>query len=514
MRLYRLSLWGPWLLSVAIATWSLPAASYEDRTLTGGWIDFPPFSYVETTRGISRWRGLDVELLQEIAEKAGYTYDSPLAAMDWPNLVGQIETGERDMVAIATRTPEREEFARFSIPYRTESMVLILPRGTSDELPIDNDVELVKQIDETNFILGVATGIAYPSAAFRAFVADPANQDQLVTRLSRDLLQELLSGHIDGFLSDRIVAAEFIKTYAAGALVEEHPVKVDGPVYLMFSKVSVPPEVVEDFNLAIEQVHADGTYRRLNEKYAFPILVSVTLHSRWFFIVDILGTIAFALSGLLLALRDDYDIFGALVLAALPAVGGGVIRDLLTNREQLAVLASPIYLEIVIGLVVGGFIIIRVATAARESRFGTAAAGLFGRRRDQVNFLVQAFDAVGLAAFTVTGVVVALATHSQPLWLWGPLLAAITAAGGGILRDVVRSDPHVNALMGELYPEIAVVWGAILSLYLGHETDALNADKVAFGIVATFIGAFVTRVAVIYFGIRSPLMLRRSRPLS
>ena len=59
-------------------------------------------------------------------------------------------------------------------------------------------------------------------------------------------------------------------------------------------------------------------------------------------------------------------------------------------------------------------------------------------------------------------------------------------------------------LKGEFYPEIAVLWGLVLSLYFAWETRQLNADQVAFGIVVTFVGAFVTRVATIYFGIRSP----------
>jgi len=106
----------------------------------------------------------------------------------------------------------------------------------------------------------------------------------------------------------------------------------------------------------------------------------------------------------------------------------------------------------------------------------------------------------------VTGVVVGLATQSEPLLLWGPILAAITAAGGGILRDVVRSDPNVPFIKGELYPEIAFLWGAILSGYMIWQTRQLNADEIALGIVVTFLGAFLTRMAVIHFGIRSPRM--------
>jgi len=501
-RHFRGSVRGLWLLPLLAASWPDAVCASENRTLTGGWSTFPPYSYQEDVRGFPQWKGFDVELVREIAKRAGYALDSP--EVTWADLIFGVRNGTRDIATQATRTPQREEFATFSMPYRTETMTLTVRRGTSASLPASTAGELVDLIKKRGFRLGAAPGTAYPSSEVRAFLADPANRNQIVVLDGKDLLPSLIAGRIDGFLSDRILAANMIEANDASGLTEEHPVMVSGDLHMMFSKASVPPGVVDDFNRAIESVHADGTYRQLNERYTFPILVGLTLNSDWFIIVDIGGTIAFALSGLLLAFRYNYDIFGALVLASLPAVGGGVVRDLLTNRETLAVLASPIYVEIVIVLVVGGYVAIRVAMAIRKSHLGPATAGFFERRRQQVGFFIQAFDAVGLAAFTVTGVVVALATHSRPLWLWGPILAAITAAGGGILRDVVRSDSEIPALKGELYPEIAVVWGLILSLYFHSEAGHLRTDHITFGIIVTFVGAFLTRIAVTYFGIRSP----------
>ncbi|MCP4410735.1 MAG: hypothetical protein GY807_23945, partial [Gammaproteobacteria bacterium] len=269
-------------------------------------------------------------------------------------------------------------------------------------------------------------------------------------------------------------------------------------------KATVPLEVVEKFNKAIEIVHSDGTFQRLNANYALPILVQLSLDNAWFRAVDIIGTIAFAISGLFLAFRYNYDVFGALVLASLPAVGGGIVRDLITNRGELAVLASPIYIEILLVLVVGGYFVLKVTALMRRSTFGTLAADQLERRRAHMAYAVQIFDAIGLAAFTVTGVVVALATQAHPLWIWGPALAAITASGGGILRDVLRSDPDIPALKGELYPEIAVLWGFILSMFFILEAHFLNAADIRLGIIVTFFGALITRLLTIHLGIKSP----------
>ena len=421
-----------WLVSLVVAYWPPSGHADDSKTLKGGWSVFAPYSYVENVKGIPEWRGLDVELLHEIAKQSGYAIDA--SAVEWADHVRGVERGEIDFAAYSTRTAEREEFATFSVPYRTETMVLIVPRGKSDSLPASTAAELVDIIREEKFRLGVGESTAYPSGEFRAFIADPAHSKQVVAIRVKDLLQELLDGQIDGYLSDRIRAAADIEEHGSSSDVEEHPVKVDGDLHLMFSKASVPPNVVADFNRAIKEVREHRAYRQLNEKYTFPILVRLTLNSSWFIVVDIIGTIAFALSGVLLAFRYNYDIFGALVLASVPAVGGGIIRDLLTNRETLAVLSSPIYIELAVGLVVVGFVVIRIAKALQQSSLGTAAAGQLERRREQIGLLVQIFDAVGLAAFTVTSVVVAVATQSKPLWLWGrswrrlPLRAAAFCA--------------------------------------------------------------------------------------
>jgi len=86
--------------------------------------------------------------------------------------------------------------------------------------------------------------------------------------------------------------------------------------------------------------------------------------------------------------------------------------------------------------------------------------------------LIEVFDAIALAAFTVVGVVVVLDTKAQPLWLWGPIAAVLTASFGGLMRDLFRHDRVIANLRGELYPEIAVVWGLALALMGGRAAGA------------------------------------------
>lgn len=179
----------------------------------------------------------------------------------------------------------------------------------------------------------------------------------------------------------------------------------------------------------------------------------VTNHA-WFYWLDLIGTAAFAISGIRLAFRKHYDAFGALVLAFLPAVGGGTVRDILVNRFPLFYFKDHAYMLIIFGVWVTGLIVAyfhgRMAeTTKTPHRFSKASA-----------ILLELTDAIGVGAFCIIGARVALI--SGLAWFWAPILAALTCAGGGILRDVLTNE-EPGVLKGEIYEEIAV-FGAILFL--------------------------------------------------
>ncbi len=116
--------------------------------------------------------------------------------------------------------------------------------------------------------------------------------------------------------------------------------------------------------------------------------------------------------------------------------------------------------------------------------------------------MFEIFDALGLAAFIVVGVVVVLDTSAEPLWLWGPISAGITSSFGGLMRDLVRDDHEVASRRGELYPEIAVLWGLALSLFLEWEAERLQPEEILLAVIVTITGAFLTRMMVVVFGLK------------
>src|SRR5262245_46522711 len=107
-----------------------------------------------------------------------------------------------------------------------------------------------------------------------------------------------------------------------------------------------------------------------------------------------------------LAYAGQYTLFAALVLASLPAVGGGIVRDLLLQRDPLGIVRNPEALLTVFGTVLAGMVVIKAMSRVQAGFLGKH---LQSRARLGTG-LIEMFDAIALAAFTVVGVVVVLAT--------------------------------------------------------------------------------------------------------
>jgi len=155
-------------------------------------------------------------------------------------------------------------------------------------------------------------------------------------------------------------------------------------------------------------------------------------------VLDLVGIFVFAISGGLVAVRKDLDIFGVLVLAGLTGLGGGFTRDVLIGAVPPAALADWRYLL--------------VPTAAGLLVFWFHPA--LGRRERVVNV----FDAAGLGLFCVTGALKALAFGLGPVP--AALMGLLTAVGGGVLRDLLAGRVPV-VLRGELYATPALVGASI-----------------------------------------------------
>jgi uncharacterized membrane protein YeiH len=158
--------------------------------------------------------------------------------------------------------------------------------------------------------------------------------------------------------------------------------------------------------------------------------------------LNLLGILAFAISGALLGVRRQFDIVGMAVLATVTALGGGMIRDVMIGAVPPAALQNPWWLLLPL-----------------------LATLLTFRWHPQVRRMhraVELFDAVGLGVFCATATVKAIEYGVHPLA--SVLLGCITGVGGGIVRDVLAGvTPAVLRRDSRLYVVPAVAGCAIVA---------------------------------------------------
>lgn len=474
--------------------------------LRGGWYMWNPYQFlqlrdefrVEAT--LDELVGIDVDISNLVARTAGYAVD--FQYRPWERHLRQLRSGEADIASGATWNQEPESGLVYSIPYRKEINVLYVRRGWLEKLQGESLAEVLQYFRDSGLKIGVIRSFVYVAPELNAFVNDPANSGMLVfAENDYENFRALVEGGVDGIFADRLAGASAAWRGGWEDEVALHPLRATGDIAFAFSEMSVSPETVRRFNHAIEQHRENGDLDRIVARYKLAVLLGPILGSRWFFVLDVVGTIAFAISGVLLAARGRFNFVGAFVLAALPAVGGGVIRDLLVGREPLGIFAFPLYLTLVLVTVIAGAVLLRLKQRITIPRWSQKWRPILQR---WIPNFYQISDAVGLAAFTITGAAVAISAKAEPLWLWVPLLSAMTAAGGGILRDVVRQGGDIATLRSDFYAEIPVIWGLVLVGFLRLQGANLDPDSFFGGILFVLVGAFVTRIAVVFLRLPSP----------
>ena len=161
-------------------------------------------------------------------------------------------------------------------------------------------------------------------------------------------------------------------------------------------------------------------------------------------VLSIFGTIAFAISGAIVAMEEEYDIFGVYLLGVVTAFGGGAIRNLLIGVPVSALWEQEMFFQNALVSITIMFLF-----PQRLLRHWP----LWG------NF----FDAIGLAAFAIQGALFAVKLN---LPLSAAIVAAVlTGAGGGIVRDLLASRKP-TVLRDEVYAAWAILIGLIIGLKL------------------------------------------------
>ncbi|DAB35558.1 MAG TPA: hypothetical protein CFH80_09525 [Sulfurospirillum cavolei] len=178
-------------------------------------------------------------------------------------------------------------------------------------------------------------------------------------------------------------------------------------------------------------------------------------------VAEIIGTIAFALSGFYVAIKERLDLLGIFIASFLTALGGGIVRDTIVQR------APSTFTHMLPSLLVIGVIILSIALKLHQ--------------KDEIEktFYFIISDTLGLVSFSISGALIGLQAEFN--FFGVVLMALITAVGGGVLRDILLNRvPFL--LTSEFYGTVSLLVGAILFAF-----DAFGIQGyVAFMVVFAF----------------------------
>jgi uncharacterized membrane protein YeiH len=178
--------------------------------------------------------------------------------------------------------------------------------------------------------------------------------------------------------------------------------------------------------------------------------------SNIYLFLEILGTVAFAISGTVVGMRHGLDVFGVSVLAAITAVGGGIFRDLLLGNTPPSALKSPFFITLSI---ISSIVAMIGATVINKYQTGLTILKL----SRFYNRLLLISDAIGLGIFTVLGIDAGISKgyiHNEFLIIF---LGVLTGVGGGMLRDIVAN--QVPMIFRENIYALPCVIGGLLYVY-------------------------------------------------
>ena len=197
-------------------------------------------------------------------------------------------------------------------------------------------------------------------------------------------------------------------------------------------------------------------------------------------VIDILGTIAFAISGVLVAMEKKLDLFGVIIIAFVTSIGGGTLRDLLIGNTPVVWMRDGNYVITIFASVILAIIFLKQLKYVRKSLF--------------------LFDTIGLGLFTMIGIEKGLEAGLLPIICVA--LGTITASFGGVIRDILCNEIPV-IFRKEIYATPCILGG--LSFFLLEQFPILDAYAYVGGILVVIS----LRLLAVKFGVRLPNIYRK-----
>ncbi|MUP47217.1 trimeric intracellular cation channel family protein [Gramella sp. BOM4] len=195
-----------------------------------------------------------------------------------------------------------------------------------------------------------------------------------------------------------------------------------------------------------------------------------------FNIFDLLGTVAFAISGALAAMNRRMDLFGIFIIGFVTATGGGTLRDVLIGQTPVNWMHNLFYVYLI-----GLSVIIAI---------------IFRNKLEYLKKSLFLFDTIGLGVFTITGVETGIQNGLAPLI--SIALGGMTGAFGGVIRDILCNEIPVIFRKAELYATACIIGGLFFVIMYRYE---VNIDIIY---VVTSLTVILIRLLAVKYHITLP----------
>ncbi|MBQ7837253.1 MAG: trimeric intracellular cation channel family protein [Clostridia bacterium] len=167
-----------------------------------------------------------------------------------------------------------------------------------------------------------------------------------------------------------------------------------------------------------------------------------------FFAIEIIGTVAFAITGVITALEKKFDIFGALVLGTVTAVGGGIVRDIILGYLPPMAFRKSVYALTAVVTSLAVFVLAYFLGSKIKKHF------------DVYSQIINIFDSIGLSVFVIGGVNSAISCGFGENMFLSIFVATLTGVGGGVMRDIMAG--RVPKILRKRVYALAAIVGAII----------------------------------------------------
>ena len=188
------------------------------------------------------------------------------------------------------------------------------------------------------------------------------------------------------------------------------------------------------------------------------------------YIMEIMGTIAFAASGAMVGIRKRMDIFGVCVLGFVTACGGGMVRDVILGITPPNVFRNPDYALVAVVTSILVFAVIYVKRDVMDGSFKIVY--------DKTMLIM---DTIGLAIFTVVGVNIGIQQGYLDKIFLLAFVGTITGVGGGLMRDVMADQPPY-IFVKHIYASASVV-GSLVCVYMYRAFGAVVSMVVSSAVI-------------------------------